>query len=176
MTAQLFRAFRLPIFLVLFVLVDLVSLALLVEQAQPINFETFGDETAVGGGRLSETAYIPKLSEIEGPKIDPQAASIVIETACTTLPVNLWVFLLFCYVALLVFNLFYGFRKSVLKDERRFVWEIFLTVLTLLAWSQWDTCGELLWFPIAVVKYGLLTYVCYLYFFEKERRHMEKAQ
>ena len=168
------REHLVPFFLVLFLLVDLVSLAFVIEQSEPINLYEFGDETLVGGGALSETEYIPKLSEIRGPAIDPRAVAIVVETTCTTLPVTLWVFLLIAYIALLIFNLAYDFGKSVKKGEHRFGWEIVLTVLALWAWSLWDTCGQMLWFPVAVIKYGLLTYVFYLYFFqyflEKERR------
>lgn len=166
---KIFREHLMPVFLVLFLLVDVVSLTFVIEQAEPINISEFGNEAISGGGGLSEAEYIPKLSAMREAAIDPEAASMVVETICPTLPIMLWLFLLIAYVALLIFNLGYDFQHSVHKGERRFVWEIILTVLVLWGWSIWDTCGQMLWFPIAVVKYGLLTYVFYLYFFERQQ-------
>jgi hypothetical protein len=122
-------------------------------------------------------AKVPKISEIKGPRIDDGAATIVAEgvssaqtqtqtLACFSLPTGVWVFLLVAYIALLVFNLAYNFQNVT---RVQWVWELGLTLLTLLTWFLWDECRTSPWFPLAVLKMGVLIYALYLYFFEMQQ-------
>ncbi|MEK7181777.1 MAG: hypothetical protein AAB708_01485, partial [Patescibacteria group bacterium] len=60
---------------------------------------------------LSES--IPKLSEMKGAQIDSQAAAVVNEDVCNAVSSGVWIFLLFAYIALLVYNFSYRFKESV---------------------------------------------------------------
>lgn len=122
-----------------------------------------------------------KLSQIKVPRIDDQAASISCQDSsevataavCRNLPANILIFLLFAYLVLLVFNLAYGFESST---TIRWKFEVFLTAIFVFGWTYFDNCFSSLWFPLYVIKLGILTYVVYLYFFEKKREAIESAK
>lgn len=122
------------------------------------------------------TASIPKLSQLRGPQIDREAAMIAVEQSlqkivCSSLPVNLWVFLLMAFVVLLIFNFFYTFEQAV---RPQWAWELGLTCLTLIGWYFWDGCRTHLWFPLAVIKFGLIVAILYVYLLEKKLRERKE--
>ena len=116
---------------------------------------------------------IPKISDIKGPRIDDQAASVERmavcsneEKACQTLPNGIWMFLLFAYGALLIFNLTYKFKEAT---KIQWYWELIYTMLAIIAWYVWDQCGNMnIWYPEFVLKIGIVIYGIYLYFFQKK--------
>lgn len=121
---------------------------------------------------------IPKLSEIRGPRIDNEAAMIVIQdetkeatpaSSCFTLPVEMWVFVFLMYTALIIFNLAYGFDRPAHTHTIQWFWETLYTLLFIVGWYVWDECRMQVWFPLAIVKTGLFVYAVYLYFFERRK-------
>ena len=125
----------------------------------------------------SAPAAVPKLSEIKGPSIDGEGASVVrlensatcaLSAACATLPAGLWVFLLVAYLALLGFNLAYKFKES---RNIRWVWETIMTLLLIAGWFYFDQCRSHLWFPLYVMKLGIIIYLFYLYFFGEKQKN-----
>jgi hypothetical protein len=142
----------------------------------------------VDGVRLNESPSVQpqptlKISDIRGSRIDDQAAMIVIDksatvsetlkVACSTLPINVWIFLLIAYVALLVFNFSYTFKQVT---EPQWFWETLYTVLALVGWYSLDDCRAHIWFPLAVVKFGLIIFIVYLYLLEKKPSELEIAK
>lgn len=140
------------------------------KQQQVINKECFLNK------ETQNTSNIPKLSEIVGPRIDEEAASIsckkiaynVEASSCQTLPVKIWLLLLICYLFLLVFNLSYDFNETV---NPRSLWEIILTGVFIFGWLYFDKCGVNIWFPLGIIKFGIVIYLSYLYFFEKKGKN-----
>ncbi|MDP3956970.1 MAG: hypothetical protein Q8Q10_00515, partial [bacterium] len=113
---------------------------------------------------------IQKISEIKGQQIDDEAAMIVVEgsspaPACATLPIGIWVFLLIAYAALLIFNFSYTFERAI---RPQWFLEAVITVLALVAWYAWDECHANVWFPFAIVKFGLIIFALYAYLLEKK--------
>lgn len=117
---------------------------------------------------------ILKISEIRGPMIDSEAAMIVVDEssvaaavapACVTLPLPIWMFLLIAYVALLIFNFSYTFRQAT---RPQWFWETLYAALFIAGWFVWDGCRDNIWFPFAVVKFGLITFAAYAYLLEKK--------
>jgi hypothetical protein len=119
---------------------------------------------------------IPKLSEMRGPRIDDEAAMIVVEEsvaalpACTTLPAGVWVFLLAAYVALMVFNLSFGFAHPIVAHRIQWFWEVLYTVAFIGMWYAWDGCQGAEWYPLAILRMGVFLYAVYLYFFDRRMR------
>jgi hypothetical protein len=112
---------------------------------------------------------ILKISEIRGPRIDDEAAMIVAEKAlsvCRTLPLNLWVFLVVAYVALLVFNFSYTFKDV---ERPQWFWETLYALAFIAGWFVWDSCHKNIWFPFAIVKFGLIIFALYAYFLKKKQ-------
>lgn len=111
---------------------------------------------------------ILKTSEIRGPRIDDEAAMIVVgESAtltCQTLPLNLWMFLVIAYIALLVFNFSSTFQKV---NQPQWFWETMYTIAFVAGWFIWDGCRSNVWFPFAVMKFGLIIFALYVYFLRK---------
>lgn len=103
---------------------------------------------------------IQKISQISDARIDTLGASVVVPTS---LPRVLWLFLLLAYIALLVFNFLYTFRTVT---SPQWFWESLYTVLTLGAWYVLDPFMMHLWFPLALVKSGLIVFILYLYLLE----------
>ena len=110
------------------------------------------------------------ISKDLSPRIDSEAAMIerVIRSApaCQTLPGELWIFLLAAYLFLLFFNLFYDFESS---SATHWFWESLYTVLALWGWYIYDTCHLNLWFPLYVLKLGIIVYLAYLYLYYKKK-------
>lgn len=130
---------------------------------------TKSEKTCISEGNLSARL---KLSEISGPQIDGGAASISCEKkvsfgAVSILPVKIWILLLLSYLALLVFNLAYDFKKDA---EIHWVWEMILTGIYVLMWSYFDQSSLNTWFPLYIIKLGIVVYFIYLYFFEKKNK------
>lgn len=111
---------------------------------------------------------ILKISEIRGPRIDDGAAMIVAgesaAPACQTLPLNLWVFLVVAYIALLVFNFSYTFKDV---ERPQWFWETMYTLAFIAGWFVWDGCRENIWFPFAIVKFGLIIFAADIYLIKK---------
>lgn len=133
---------------------------------------------------------ILKISEIRGPRIDDEAAMILVEepaasscatpaaaSPCSTLPLGIWVFLAAAYVALLIFNFSYTFKQAV---QPQWFFEAALTMLALIGWYAWDECRAAPWFPFAIVKSGLIVFALYAYLLEKkflaEKEQTEKTE
>jgi len=118
------------------------------------------------------SAEVPlKISEIDGPRIDAEAASIEADEdtigaapAPLTLPGEVWVFLLLVYVALLLFNFSSTFEKVT---SPQWFWEVLYTLLALLAWLFLDAAALYTWFPLMVIKLALLIFALYVYLLEK---------
>ncbi|HCP09060.1 MAG TPA: hypothetical protein DIT25_04680, partial [Candidatus Moranbacteria bacterium] len=119
----------------------------------------------------SVSSETPKISEIEGPMIDAGAASVMAEDGSAgssekVLPAKIWIYLLFAYCFLKVFNLSFRFQESA---GIRWAWEAAYTFLALFAWSAWDKSADFVWFPLYVLKLGILIYLAYLYFFARKK-------
>jgi hypothetical protein len=168
MASKLFKKYAIGIALLVFVSLFFTD-ALFLRPQLPVQNSVKTCSSSVVAGEIGN---IPKLSEISGPQIDSQAASIscrqsAVQTAtsCQTLPQGLWIFLLVSYLALLVFNLSYGFQGAA---GVRWGWEVLLTGTFIFGWVYFDRCGYDLWFPLYVVKLGVIVYLGYLYLFEKK--------
>lgn len=135
------------------------------------------DEVAVMGEGIP--APLLKISEIDGPRIDDVAASVV-ASQTQALPGELWVFLLLAYMALLVFNFSYTFERV---SEPQWGWEAFYTLIALWGWSVLDTERMYLWFPLMILKSGLILFALYVSLLERrlqgeqgEKEKQEKEQ
>lgn len=122
-----------------------------------------------------DSGHTPKLSEIRGPRIDKEAAAVMRSektAACFTFPANVWVFILCAYLFLLIFNLAYGYLKN---SQIQWFWEFLYTALALGTWFYFDQCRASLWFPLYVLKLGIIIYLFYLYFLnEKGKEKSDK--
>jgi len=111
------------------------------------------------------------------PRIDNQAWYVETGKASKAfrqgLPVEIWIFLLATYLGILIFNLAYDFSRT---RKPRWVWESILTLLALGAWFVLDSPREALWFPLYVLKLGLITYVAYLVLFQNKKELEEETE
>lgn len=163
------------ILLILFLAVDIFFSTLAFKNQQKLKDCSFGQKTFLQKDSLQnfDRGNIPKISEIKGPRIDDEAASVervavcnAEKEACSTLPTGTWLFLLFAYCALLIFNLTYNFKKAV---KTQWFWELLYTLLAIAAWYVWDSCGAAnIWYPEFVLKTGIVIYGIYWYFFQKK--------
>lgn len=136
------------------------------------------DKNCVSMEVVGEPETPMKLSQIKVPRIDDQAAAISCQDSsevataavCWNLPGNILVFLLFAYLVLLVFNLAYDFERTAVV---RWKFEAILTAIFVFGWTYFDNCFSSLWFPLYVIKSGILIFVVYLYFFEKNKEASE---
>ncbi len=94
-------------------------------------------------------------------------------SSCQGLPVEIWIFLLSMFMALLIFNLSYNFSRA---RKIQWGWEVILLLLTLGAWLIFDECRANIWFPLYVIKLGLIIYLAYLYFLEKKPKNMNSEE
>ena len=131
----------------------------------------FLDETTVSEQGSIDSEPL-KISEIDGPRIDDTAASVVVSQA-PVLPGELWVFLFLAYVALLVFNFSYTFERVA---EPQWGWEAFYTLITLWGWYALDSEKMYPWFPLLVLKSGLIIFALYAYLLERRlsKPHIHK--
>ena len=117
---------------------------------------------------ITATVPVLRISDIDGPRIDDEAAAVVVEEpepvmlpAPRLLPTSVWIFLFFAYAILLAFNLIVGYWQSAgLGIQWR--WELIQTALFLIGWTVWDGYLAAPWFPFALLKAGLILYVAYL--------------
>jgi hypothetical protein len=138
------------------------------------------EKTCVSMEVVGEPETPMKLSQIKVPRIDDQAASISCQDSsevaaaavCRNLPGNILVFLLFAYLVLLIFNLAYDFERTAVV---RWKFEAILTAIFVFGWAYFDNCFSNLWFPLYIIKLGILIFVIYLYFFEKNKKASETA-
>lgn len=154
--------------LVLFLAVDMAFLPFIFSQNHDSS-RSFQTKTFVEKDSLKNSASgkILKISEITGPRIDEAAASIEREAViCKSLPAGIWIFLLLAYIALLIFNLAFDFRSAT---RIQWFWELLLTFLVLSAWYVFDGCRTNIWYPLFVLKMGILIYATYLYFFDRKK-------
>ena len=169
----------LVILLVLFLVVDIFFSILSFKNQQNIQQRQLGQKTFLQKDSLQNfnTKNIPRISDIKGPRIDDQAASVervVVRNTgkktCSTLPAGIWMFLIFAYGALLIFNLAYKFKEAT---KIQWYWELIYTLLAIIAWYVWDQCGNLnIWYPEFVLKAGIVIYGIYLYFFNKNQNKL----
>lgn len=156
--------------LVAFLVIEIITLPIVSLPERGVILPDAREEMAPG-----ET--ILKISETDGPRIDDQAAMIVVagpleeESVCTTLPGHMWRFLLIALIVLLVFNFSYDFKR---QRDVHFVWETVFLTLTLFAWYVWDDCRSATWFPLSVIKVSIIIFALYLYLFEKKERRGEQ--
>jgi len=161
------------ILLVLFLVIDIFFSTLSFKNQQNIQQRPLGQKTFLQKNSLQNfnMKNIPKISDIKGPRIDDQAAYVdrvaVSNTGkkiCSTLPTGIWMFLLYAYGALLIFNLTYKFKEAT---KIQWYWELIYTILAITAWYAWDNCGTMnIWYPEFVLKIGIVIYGIYLYFFQ----------
>ncbi len=113
-----------------------------------------------------------KISEIDGPRIDDTAATVVVSQT-PVLPGELWVFLFLAYVALLVFNFSSTFERVA---EPQWGWETLYTFITLWGWYALDSERLYVWFPLLVIKSGLIIFALYAYLLERRlsKPHIHK--
>jgi len=132
------------------------------------------DALFVSRGNASGTINpLPKDTSISkdfSPRIDSEAAAIVrekkAERVCVTLPAKIWIFLLTAYLFLMLFNLFYDFEKS---NKLHWFWEGLYAILAIFVWVKFDKCGMNLWFPLYVLKLGVVIYLVYLWLYHKKK-------
>ena len=186
---QSLRGNLVVILLGVFLVIDIFSLSFMTRPDSDNLLQISGPSGAAADAertaqkpRVSDSMQVLKISEIKGPRIDDQAAMVIVDTEaagtavaqrrCFSLPADIWIFLLIAYVALLIFNLTYDFGRTT-----RVQWgfELTLTLLTLVAWYAWDRCSAQIWFPLYVIKLGILMYALYLYFFDKKSREARGA-
>lgn len=116
-----------------------------------------------------------RISDIDGPRIDTEAAMIVVEEqeAVPVLPGVLWALLLLAYAALIVFNISYTFEKAVTPQ---WFWEGLYTLAVLVLWYVFDPGRNALWFPFVLVKTGLILFILYSYLLEKKNLRQEDRE
>lgn len=134
----------------------------------------------------SVVAHVSPFAD-PAPRIDEEAASIVYENEeadcdssaavppAAALPAGAWIFLLGAYIFLLLFNLSADFGKT---RKIRWFWETVFTLLALSAWFVYDPSRSFTWYPLYVLKLGLITYLFYIYFFigKKEKNKTEPGE
>lgn len=169
--------------LVALALAEALSLAALIQIPSQPGLLLYGREEQV----TVAPQPILKISEIRGPRIDDEAAMIVVAEpspalpapACFTLPGSMWALLLAAYVALLIFNLSYTFERAA-GNRIQWFWEVLYTLLFVVGWYIWDECRTAVWFPFSIVKFGLLVFALYAYLSEKKssekREDTEKTE
>lgn len=172
--------------LVALAVVEVFSVAALIQVPSQPGLISYGTEEE------ASLTFQPtlKISEIQGSRIDDEAAMVVVEESlestcaapsalalCSTLPIGIWVFLVAAYVALLIFNFSYTFTQAT---RPQWFFEAALTMLALIGWYAWDGCRTNNWVPFAIVKFGLIVFALYAYLLEKkllaEREQAEKTE
>ncbi|KKP94393.1 MAG: hypothetical protein US25_C0031G0007 [Candidatus Moranbacteria bacterium GW2011_GWE1_36_7] len=110
-----------------------------------------------------------RISEINESMIDQQAASVVcseVSDDIQNLPIKIWIFLFIVYVALLIFNLSYDFANT---KKPRWFFEMLLSVSFVVLWFYYDNSGINIWFPLNIIKVGIVIYLAYLYYLTKNK-------
>jgi hypothetical protein len=163
---KLIKSLTLPLAMLVFVALFAVDL-FLVPLAGSSQIQR--DQKIIVSERINDPED-KSLSKDLAPRIDPEAATIVREVktgpVCATLPGELWILLLAAYIFLLFFNLFYDFEQSI---KIHWFWESLYALLALIGWYAWDGCHQNIWFPLYVLKLGIIVYLVYLYLFYKKK-------
>lgn len=116
-----------------------------------------------------------RLSAITGSQIDDGAAmtevsnqdcSSLFNAPCVSLPSVLWVVLLFAYMVLLIGNFLYGVRHF---DHVQWFWECLYTFCALYVWYVFDECRTNIWYPLYILKMGLIIFGIYVYYMLKKQ-------
>ena len=116
-----------------------------------------------------------RLSAITKSRIDDDAAvidtltqdrTVSFNALCISLPSVLWVALLFAYMVLLIGNFLYGVRHSL---HVQWFWEFIYTLCALYAWYVFDGCHMNIWYPLYVLKMGLIIFGIYFYYMLKKQ-------
>ena len=147
--------------LVLFLLIDILFAPFIFFQNEK---ENISDQSS---------RKVIRISEIDGPRIDIQAASVekkgdrVEKVSHSVLPPRIWMFLLMAYGALLIFNLTYNF---ILAVKIQWFWELLYTLIALATWFILDRESINIWYPMFVLKTGISIYAIYVYFFDKKNK------
>lgn len=147
--------------------VTALAMLLLIEVCSVVFVESavvkapISDEALVGEEPSVNQAPL-RISEIDGPRIDDVAAAVVIEPMIW--PLELWVFLFWVYIALLVYNFSATFRRVT---SPQWGWELSYTFIILFAWYVLDDAGTYVWFPLIIIKSGLIIFALYAYLLER---------
>ncbi|MEK9173805.1 MAG: hypothetical protein AAB845_00900 [Patescibacteria group bacterium] len=110
----------------------------------------------------SKVAPVTTLSGQTGlGAIDEKAVMVVADgdiiraiPLCGSLPESAWIFLVCIYVLLMAFNLREQYR--LYGDIRYWRFEALITAFFLFEWLVFDTCREQAWFPLTLIKSGLI--------------------
>jgi RsiW-degrading membrane proteinase PrsW (M82 family) len=88
--------------------------------------------------------------------VEQQSDGLRVMSLCTSLPNEVWLFLIGAYLALLIFNF-----KEAYKQQKPIggVFEIFLSGMFLILWASFDNCHSTYWFPLLLLKSGLIVYI-----------------
>lgn len=78
---------------------------------------------------------------------------------CQSLPIDIWQLLLVLYILLLVLN----FREQDRLHGSVTTWmfEGGLTLFFIIEWALFDTCRVQSWFPLALMKVGLIVFLLF---------------
>lgn len=103
----------------------------------------------------------PKSGSIDGRAVMVVATGDVVHeiSLCKALPKDVWVLLIFIYVLLMVFNLREQYR--LYRSIRYWRFEALITAFFLLEWLVFDTCREQVWFPLTLLKIGLILFLIF---------------
>jgi len=171
-SGEIGKRYMVIVLLLLLVVTEAFSLVF-VEPSREVNMSQNALEQA---SALKEPVL--RISEITGPQIDFGAALVAVAddnsipsaalSSCRTLPTYLWIYLLLAYVALLVYNFSSTFKKATTPQ---WFWEKLYTALALLAWYVFDGCRAYPWFPLTILKAGVILFVAYVYLLEKKKKN-----
>ena len=111
---------------------------------------------------LTSVTPITTLSgQTGGGAIDEEAVMVVADgdiiraiPLCHSLPKDTWALLICIYILLMVFNLREQYRMY--GGLRYWRFEAFITAFFLFEWLIFDTCREQAWFPLTLIKSGLI--------------------
>jgi hypothetical protein len=78
---------------------------------------------------------------------------------CQSLPIEAWKLLVILYIFLLIFN----FREQcrLTGTVNTYLFESGLTLFFIIGWMMFDTCRTNTWFPLMLVKLGLIIFLLF---------------
>lgn len=115
-------------------------------------------------GSNSQTAAPQSISRLHGQSsLGEDALMVANENGalrelplCQSLPEKGFALLLLAYIMLMAFNLRESSRKQGYPGG---IFEILLTLVFLAIWFAYDDCRASAWFPLVIVKVGLILYI-----------------
>lgn len=114
---------------------------------------------------ISAQSTLSALIE-SGPAIDSEAVMVKsdgvvtqVVALCQSLPLDTWKLLVVLYVLLLIFNFREQYRLH--GSITTWVFECGLTFFFIIEWAIFDTCRTQNWFPLALIKIGLITFLLF---------------